>query len=924
MNIEYEEEYGDPIVHIFGRLPNREKRHIIVEGHRPSFYIPRDAFNQRVRNNQWVHDAEGGYQSIKGSELVRVYTKLPWHVGGKRDRKGMREYFDKTWEADVWYCNRFLIDTEIKTHLEVNTGATWERDADDADYRVSVDDISPADADSVLPRMVTVDIEVESPDGFPEAGDAEQPVTAITAYDNYDDEYTVWALRYEGWPYSDNEIRNKAIKHKPDAMVVDEERLGVSIDDVKVFDNESQLLHNFNKYVGEKSPDLLSGWNSSATDNGDAFDYPYLLNRSQSLNTMSFEEWSPMGQVWTTRRGYEQNLTMGAKGVTFFDMLQAYKKTQWAEPKGGWGLSNISDSELGGDGKLEIEDIDNAWKDEPATFLEYNIRDVQAVVGIDKSAGVTSMFQNLRTLSGAQFGDCYNNIDLLDIMILRYADEMGMALPTNEEPERGWYYGAKVFEPKLGRHNNVVYPDLWSMYPNMIRNVNMSPETLIGTEDDLADSPHDESDCRWTYIDTRQTHIKKESDPQYEKVYFLKPSIKEGFLTRVVDDLMVMKDEYDGTPLYMAIKRVVNSIYGVFGDSESYGKGYRLFDWRVAEGITLGGRKMITDSADKFVDAVNEVKETRGYTGNDAYLVGGDTDSVMTSVPFISGDTHDDYAEVVDIALEAADIVNDWYGEWTAETFNLTNGDHYCELEIESYGPRLFIPEGITNKKAKKRYAEIIAWEEGEWFDPPEFSVTGIDIVRSDRAEVTREVLEDVLQIILREDDREQARTEVYERINEVVYGIRTGEYDHSYYARPKGMSQHPSKYGSPSNTPLPTYRGAKYANEHFEWENMSSGDKPQLLYIEDGQTGSYPPTYPSSWDTKEAGVEVDAIAVSDPSKLPDDINVNTSKMIEKTLRDPLTPILSPMRWDFDSALSAETYHEMNTDEEQNALSSFM
>lgn len=212
---------------------------------------------------------------------------------------------------------------------------------------------------------------------------------------------------------------------------------------------------------------------------------------------------------------------------------------------------------------------------------------------------------------------------------------------------------------------------------------------------------------------------------------------------------------------------------------------------------------------------------------------------------------------------------------------------------------------------------------EGEWFSPPEFSVTGIDIVRSDRAVVTREILEDVLQRILREDDPAIARKEVYSIINDVVNEISTGEADYSYYARPKGMSKHPSKYGSPTELPLPTYKGAKYANEHFSWERLTAGDKPQLLYIDDVR-GSWPSTYPSDWDTKEGGTDVDAIAVSDPDALPDEFVVDRAKMIEKVLEDPLTPILSPMRWDFDAALDSETYHEMSTDAEQNSITDFM
>lgn len=907
MNIEHVEQFGDPIIHLWCRTQDGESKHVEVEGHRPSFYIAKDAYSKRVKNHDWVTSVDGGYQSIHGEDLVRVECKLPEHIGGKNGSKGLREYFDETWEADVFYSNRFLIDTGIKTHVRIDLEETWDSQSVEGDYRVHVDDIEAVDDPDwrTEPRIVTVDIEVESPDGFPEPRDAEHPVTAITAYDNYDEEYVVWALRYEGWTYTDVEVENLCIESRPETIEVGGEKLPANIGDVRVFENESQLLHNFNEYIEDRRPDLLSGWNSSSTDKGYPFDYPYLINRCKGLNVLSFRDWSPLGQVWNSNWGPR------GKGIEFHDMLKAYKKTQWSKPDGGYGLANISKQELP-IGKLEIEDIDDAWRDEPGTFLEYNIRDVQAVVGIDHSAGVTDLFQNLRRLTGAQWGDCHNNIDLLDHFILRYADEFDVVLPTNEEPNRSWYYGAHVFEPKLGRHQNAVYPDLWSMYPNMIRNCNMSPETIIGTEDDLAASEYTEADCRWSYVDTRPTHIKEDDDPRYEKVYFLKPSKKEGFMTKVVDDLMGLKDDYDGTPLYGPVKQVVNSVYGVYGDADSYGKGYRLFDWRIAEGICLGGRKMIQDSAERFVDDLNSLKDEYGYDGNNAYLVGGDTDSCMASIPFMDADDREDQQQIVDLAHEAADRVNEWYGEWTEDTFNLEQGRHFCELEIESYAPWLFVPEGVTKKKAKKRYAEIIAWEEGEWFDPPEFSVTGIDIVRSDRAQVTKEIAEDVLTYILRIDDREEARRKVYDAIQNTVGEIKSGERPNSYFSRPKGMGSSPEEYGAIDRKAQPTYRGAKYANQNFDWERLTEGSKPQLLYI-DKVRGDWPRTY--SAETAEDGCEVDAISVEQPDKVPEEFVVDVDKMIEKTVEDPLTPILSPMRWDFDEAMA---------DSEQTSMEAFM
>jgi hypothetical protein len=108
----------------------------------------------------------------------------------------------------------------------------------------------------------------------------------------------------------------------------------------------------------------------------------------------------------------------------------------------------------------------------------------------------------------------------------------------------------------------------------------------------------------------------------------------------------------------------------------------------------------------------------------------------------------------------------------------------------------------------------------------------------------------------------------------------------------------------------MPTYRGAKYANQHLG-QNVSSGDKPYLLYI-DRVRGDYPHTYTA--ETAEDGDDVDAVALNDADALPESFAVDRAKMVEKTLEDPLTPILSAMNWSFE---------DCRADTEQSDISSF-
>jgi DNA polymerase elongation subunit (family B) len=609
----------EPIIELFCRNEHGERRFIEVEGFYPFFYVTEDEFvekqddilqesmirsiearddilDERTRMNGSVEPVDAApRERLDGTKLVRITTVKPSQVSKLRD------FFEWHGEADVFFTNRFLVATGIKRGLSIPAGES----------RVSVDEIAPLSEDacpSVEPRLHTVDIEVWSGGEFPDTQNPTKPVTAITAHDSYENSYFCGVLHPdavtegEAHSWGDSELDWRS----PD---------GVDNASLAVYYSENELLADYFEYVGETDPDLMTGWNSSRNDIGSGFDYPYLINRADAINEWSYQELTyENGRIFVSNRGAPV-----VDGREMFDMLQAYKKTQIHE-KRSYSLEYIAQEELG-QGKEDIADLDEGWLHNPVEFMEYNIRDVSAVVEIEQAQSVLDLYDNIRSVAGCTYSEAADsNIGIIDVLFLRQAKDRGLALPTSMEPERGWYYGAKVFNPSPGKHRNVVYPDLASLYPYLMWSLNVSPETIFESLAAAKDSGYDEDDLYTGYIDYRSDNEKRNSDPEPETVYYVKPEVKTGFVRDVVDEMVDMKYEYKGQgQKYAAVKRITNSLYGVFGDSNSYGAGFRLFDWRLAETITIAGRKVLQHTADEFTRQLHSM----GYT--DAELIGGDS-----------------------------------------------------------------------------------------------------------------------------------------------------------------------------------------------------------------------------------------------------------------------------------------------------------
>ena len=643
--IEYTTVETMPVTHLFGRDASGQRHHIEATGHRPSFCVRASEFTDRVANHYAVHSHERGYETLDGDNAVRVYTNLPEQV------PDVRELFDEHFEADVLYERRFLIDTGVTTGVHIELSATRPTLCG-GDHRVDVSAVSPCDRPQIYPRVCTVDIEVASEDGFPDAEDASDPVVSIVAHDSYSDEYTGWLLR-------------------PDNEPVD---VAGVCDETHVFGEEDRLLDDFNSYVEAYEPDIFTGWFSND------FDAPYLINRCRELSVWSYQDWSPLGNCYTTQYGPVVD------GVSMVDSLQAYEKTE-IHTLTDKSLDAIAAKELD-DAKLDVaESHTDMWRETPREFLEYNRVDVELVTRINDVSGAIDMLTQIRDVSGVQYDEPLGgNFEIMDTMFLERAKDRKLCLPTSEKPDRNWYYGAYVFPPVGGVHEHVIYLDVCSLYPSLMLQLNISPEKICGEQ-------QPDGEYTKSYIDRRSDNVKESDEPDAEPLYYKDDSI--GFIPSLVDELIEMKEVYRGTEKYEAVKRITNSVYGVTSDADSYGRGFRLFDWRLGESITLAGRLVIQECAELAVEYLQD----NGF--EDATVVIGDTDGF--GVALESADGMDDALRA---GMDVEQHLNDQLPRVSSELFEINESDNEMEIECESYASKL-----VAMENTRKRYSKRVRWE---------------------------------------------------------------------------------------------------------------------------------------------------------------------------------------------------------------------
>ncbi|WP_440006057.1 DNA-directed DNA polymerase [Halomicrococcus sp. SG-WS-1] len=832
-----------PIVHVFGRTRDDDLEHVRVVGFRPYFYAPTDTLDDdkldddRITGYEETDDDDGDpYRSIRGQRLTKIFGQTPRDVGNIRDQ------FDH-YEADILFPNRFLIDKDINSGVRLP-----ERRREDGDLVVRHEEVAPADVEADL-RVHTFDLEVDDRSGFPEEG--EEPIICLTSHDNYSDEYVAWL-------YDAPEATDVAPEELADYDPLQE---GSAID-VRVFDEEEAMLAAYLDYLDATDPDLFTGWNV------DDFDMPYLIDRLDELagrhhdHDLDSDRLSRVDEVWRSDWGGPT-----VKGRVVFDLLYAYKRTQFSELE-SYRLDAVGETELGVGKERYPGDIGDLWEQDPERLLEYNVRDVEICVELDRKQEIVAFWEEVAAFVGCKLEDATTPGDAVDVYVLHKAHGE-FALPSKGQVDSEDYEGGAVFDPITGVRENVTVLDLKSLYPMSMATINASPETKVDPDEYDGD----------TYRAPNGTHFRKD---------------RNGIIREIIDETLSEREEKKAlrnehepeTAEYeifdrqqAAVKVIMNSLYGVLGWER-----FRLYDKEMGAAITATGREVI-----EFTEtAAREV----GY--DVAY---GDTDSVMLELG-----SEFSKEEAIEQSFEIEDHINDRYDEFAREDLNAD--EHRFQIEFEKLYRRFF------QAGKKKRYAGHIVWKEGK--DVDDIDITGFEYKRSDIAPITKEVQRDVIEMIVTGEDLD----DVKEYVHDIIEDFQAGNVDLDDVAVPGGIGKRLDDY----DTDTAQVRGAKYANLLLG-TNIQRGSKPKRLYLKkvhpsffervESERDFDPQADPLYREFKK---DPDVICFEYADQIPDEFEIDWDKMLEKTLRGPIARVLE--------ALDI-SWEEVKSGQEQTGLGSF-
>ena len=736
-------------------------------------------------------------------------------------------------------------------------------------------------------HVAIIDIEVGSENGFPDPYKATEPITAI-AIKKLGGDVTVYGC-------GDYEVKGSETYIK--------------------CDSESDLCKKFLKDWQENCPDVITGWNI------DFFDVPYLVNRIRSvLGEDEVKKLSPWNYLWerkVTINGREL-IQYNIGGVSALDYIELYK---WYAPGGksqeSYKLDNIANVELG-ESKLSYDEYDNLhqlYKLNYQKFIEYNIKDVELIVKLEDKLKLLELALTLAYDTKTNFEDVFAQTRMWDALIYNHLFAKKIVVPPKVvQRKNSAFEGAYVKEPQVGMHRYVASFDLDSLYPHLMMQYNISPETLIEpdnytpemkqilsqsvTVDRLLSSEIDTSKLKDAALTPNgqffRTDLQGFLPKMMEEMYEDRKKFKNMML-KAKQDYVNEKDETKKNEigklvarynnLQLAKKVSLNSAYGALGSQY-----FRFYDLRQALAVTMAGQLSIRWIENKINAYMNKLLKTE----NEDYVIASDTDSIYLRLGNLVDKVYKEKPDTLRI-IEFMDKVCE-------EKIQPYINQGYQELAsyVHAYAQKMRMKrEALSDKgiwTAKKRYILNVYNNEGVQYNEPDMKVMGLEMVKSSTPSVIREKMKETIKLIVRSTELDVQ--EFIEKFKNEFKSLPPEE-----VAFPRGINGL-KDYSDSANlykkgTPIHV-RGAILYNYMMKEKELTKS----YPLIQEGEKLKF--TYLKTPNPLKEDV------ISFPVRLPKEFGlheyVNYDLQFEKAFIEPIKVILNCIGWQTEKQSSLESF----------------
>ena len=580
-------------------------------------------------------------------------------------------------------------------------------------------------------KLLTIDIECESENGFPDVDRADEALICITVKDHTSKRIIVFGM--------DNFVNDR--------------------DDVQYIKCKSEidLIHQFTRFWCEYQPNIITGWNVKF------FDIPYLFNRFKYIMGEEYlAQFSPWGVVTggtSLSLGYNRTQNYyDILGVDVLDYLDLYRKHTFVRRE-SYKLDYIGEVELG-EKKTEnpYDTFKEFYQNDHQLFVEYNIQDVELVDKLEDKMKLIALHLTMAYEAKVNFQDVFGQVRMWDTIIYNHLRTKNIVPPAMvEEKKSKGYEGAYVKDPVVGFHDWICSFDLNSLYPHLIMQYNISPETMVAFDPnrvsvekmlyqdvDLSDLDTVTMTPNGAQFRTdRKGFLPELMDKLYkERVIYKKKMLEAKNMYQQTGDKKYENDIAANHNIQLARKIALNSAYGAIGNQY-----FRYFDVRHAEGITMAGQltiRWIERDVNKYL---NDLLKTK----NVVYVVASDTDSIYVKLGAVVDKIFKDKSDTRKIVKVLDKFCEEKLQKQIDKSF-----DNLAKY-VNAYEQKMFMKrEVIANKgiwTAKKRYILNVFNEEGVDMKDPKLKIMGIEAVKSSTPAPCRVKIKEALKVIMNKDE---------------------------------------------------------------------------------------------------------------------------------------------------------------------------